>query len=172
MRKKIALAAVLVGTILGSSAPAVANAATPKLALSAGANVVIRNVNSGLALQPTGASTANGATIVQQPYNSTTAQIWTTSDNGSASQFRNLHSQMNIGINGASTSPGATAIQATPSAATNQYWYPKFYSTGIYTLVNVKSGLCLGINGASKSAGAAAMQFACDGKVNQQWRIG
>lgn len=171
MRKKNALAAVLIGALSALVVPSIANAATTVLP---NGTYYIRNVNSKLFMQPTGNSTANGAVIVQQgaPSGSvTTAQLWGTSNNGTANQFKNVHSGRNLGIDGASTTAGANAIQATPSAATNQYWYPTKVSGSIYTLKNAKSTLCLGVDGASTGAGASVKQFACDGKANQQWTI-
>ncbi|MFE3830958.1 RICIN domain-containing protein [Streptomyces sp. NPDC059092] len=135
----------------------------------AAAQYGIRNLKSEKFLQPSGGSTANGAKIVQQPFNaSSLTQLWTRVPDGSYLSFEN-YSGKNLGIDGASTAAGAAAIQANPSSDVNQDWVQIARNDSVFELKNRKSGLCLGISGASTANGAQAAQFACDGSANQGW---
>ena len=135
---------------------------------------VLKNLKSGKVLTAT--SSANGATVVQQPkadLPSNDLQYWFEVLDDPYWSFQNFQAGRNLGINGASTASGAVAIIANGSSDTNQDWTKdsSAYSGNYFALKNRKSGLCLGISGASTANGAQAAQFPCDGSANQGWEL-
>ncbi|WP_406003190.1 RICIN domain-containing protein [Streptomyces sp. NBC_00829] len=186
-RTKNAVATVLAGAMIAVAGPAVAHAQSQQsepwnepVSLSTAlrakaATIGIGNLKSGKFLQPTGASTANGAKIVQQTGNQNLpAQNWTPVNDSPYTSFENAGSGRNLGIDHASTAAGAAAIQANGSGDANQDWLlvpVAGYPDGYFAMKNRKSGLCLGISGASTANGAQAAQFRCDGSTNQGWSL-
>ncbi|MDX2544976.1 RICIN domain-containing protein [Streptomyces sp. WI04-05B] len=182
MRKrqtKSVFAAALAGALMAAASPAIAHAQSPQNSdpkplpssiLKAPVSAPLYNYKSGKVLQPSGGSTANGATIVQQPATGSSAQTWTLYYDNPYWSYENNHSGKNLGINGASTSAGAVAIQANPAGDHNQDWdvYASVFADA-FVMQNRKSGLCLGISGASTANGAQAAQFPCDNTQNQAW---
>ncbi|WP_406350986.1 RICIN domain-containing protein [Streptomyces sp. NBC_01635] len=189
-RTRNTVAAVLTGALIAVASPAIAHAQSPKsddvplpvasiLAVGDG-KYGVQNYKSKKFLQPAGASTANGAKIVQQSESLSgsdysAVQNWNAfNSGGDLTSFENSLSHKNLGIDGASTAVGAAAIQANPAGDANQDWQfitKSSYPSGWYALKNSKSKLCLGISGASTANGAQAAQFTCDDSDNQLWRI-
>ncbi|MCW7541175.1 RICIN domain-containing protein [Aquabacterium sp. A7-Y] len=180
----------IAGAFLAAAAMAVVSAATAHAQASPtdGASILragdgkygFMNLKSGKVLQPKGASTANGARIVQQPMvlsrgDLVNYQNWAAYNAGSNYfSFRNVKSGKALGVDRASTASGAELIQATADTNNNQDWkfqtHPN-YPSGVYSIKNRKSGLCIGISGASTASGAQAAQFRCDGRTNQGWKV-
>ncbi len=82
------------------------------------------NINSGDALDVNGASTANGAGIIQWPQNGGNNQQWIITDNGGGYyKITNRNSTEALDVNGASTTAGAGIIQWPWSGGgNNQQW--------------------------------------------------
>ncbi|MEV8597287.1 RICIN domain-containing protein [Streptomyces sp. NPDC052012] len=165
-------AAILAVALLAVASPAVAGTPSPQNSepsspLLAGA-ARLQNLKSGKYLQAV--STANGAAVVQQPYEGTGLQTWETWTFDGYFTFENFSAGRNLGIDGASTASGAGAIIANGSSDLNQDWDREFLNGDYFRLINRKSGKCLGISGASTANGARAAQFPCDGSANQSWR--
>jgi hypothetical protein len=129
----------------------------------------ITNVKSGLVLGVLGASTSEGANVVQWSAGTSPDQVWnlTLLANG-AYQITDLNSGMVLGVPGASTSTGATLVQWPSDGGPDQEW--QFTQNGSnWTITNVNSGLQLDIQGGSTAAGAQAFQWPSDGATSQQW---
>jgi hypothetical protein len=129
------------------------------------------NVNSGLALDVNGASTANGAGIIQWPQNGGNNQQWTITVNGSYYKITNRNSGLALDVNGASKASGAGIIQWPWNGGNNQQWSLTSVSTAIYKVTNLNSGYLLDVTGASTANGAAIIQYPSNGGTNQQWTI-
>lgn len=129
------------------------------------------NVNSGLALDVNGASTANGASIIQWPQNGGNNQQWIITANGSYYKITNRNSGLALDVNGASTASGASIIQWPWNGANNQQWQLTSTSTGIYKVTNRNSGYVMDVNGASTANGATIIQWPWNSGNNQQWTI-
>lgn len=130
------------------------------------------NLNSGLALDVNGASTANGAGIIQWPQNAGNNQQWTITDNGGGYyKITNRNSGQVLDVSGASTANGASVIQWPGNGANNQQWQLTSTATSTYKATNRNSGQVLDVNGASTANGATIIQWPWNGGNNQQWQV-
>jgi len=130
------------------------------------------NINSSEALDVNGASTANGAAIIQWPQNGGNNQQWVISDNGSGYyKITNRNSGEALDVNGAATTVGAGIIQWPWNGGNNQQWQLTSLSTGIYKVANRNSGLVLDVNSASTANGAGIIQWTWSSAANQEWQI-
>ncbi|MFD2116701.1 RICIN domain-containing protein [Paenibacillus yanchengensis] len=89
--------------------------------------VNIRNAESGLLLDVNGASTADGAKIIQWPDNGGLNQQWsivpTGTDRGHSSYIINRGSGKYLDMSNYSTSNGGQAIQWSFNGGSNQRWF-------------------------------------------------
>lgn len=115
-----------------------------------------------------GASTANGAAVIQWGCNGQGEQSWNFVA-GSASDQYTLHNSNSgkcLAIGASSTVAGAEAIQWTCDGNSDQVWT---YDS-LNRLKNLNSGLCLAIGGSSTTAGVQAIQWSCSTtNADQQW---
>jgi len=132
---------------------------------------LIQNLNSGLVLGVAGASTSEGANIVQWYSNGSPDQKWTLRPVGNgAYTITDVNSGMVIGVAGASLNPGVPLIQWALNGSTDQEW--RFAWNGAYWIItDVNSGLQMDIQGASRSTGAQAFQWTANGGGSQQWAL-
>ncbi len=134
----------------------------------------LQNEQSGMALNVSGGSTANGAAIIQWPWGSGSANAeWTFSTSGTQSgydQIVNVNSGKDAVVQGASTSQGALIIQYSFGSAGNDQWQPQQNSDGSYTFVNLHSGYVLEDPGNSTSQGTQMDQWSSNGGANQKWK--
>jgi large repetitive protein len=131
----------------------------------------IQNVNSGLYLGVQGASTSNGADIVQWTPDGSYDQYWTLIQlkNG-AYQIFDVNSALFVGVLGASTNAGASVVQWQADTSTDQQW--QFTPVGSNWLItNVKSGLQMAIEGNSTSAGGQVIQWPANGTASQLFTL-
>ncbi|MDE3100593.1 MAG: RICIN domain-containing protein, partial [Verrucomicrobiota bacterium] len=130
------------------------------------------NANSGLAVNVSGASTVNGAAIIQWPYDANADSIWTfvATDSGYY-QIVNANSGRDIVVQSASTSSGANIIQWSFGSAQNDQWKPVQNSDGSYTFHNRKSGLALEVPGDSTAQGVQLDQWTDNGGANQKFTV-
>lgn len=138
-----------------------------------GAYYRLLNLNSGQALDVNGASTVNGAGIIQWPQNGGNNQQWIIADDGGGySKITNRNSGDALDVNSGSAASGAGIIQWPWNGGNNQQWQLTAVSPGIYKVINRNSGLALDVTGASTVNGAAIIQYPwSSGATNQQWQI-
>jgi sugar lactone lactonase YvrE len=131
----------------------------------------VQNVNSGMVLGVAGASTTEGANIVQWPINGSPDQIWKLSQlaNG-AYVFTDVNSGLVIGVSNASLNQGAVLVQWTLNGSPDQDWY-LIQNGAFWSIQDVNSGLNLDISGGSTAAGADAFQWPADGGQSQLWSL-
>lgn len=147
-----------------------ADSATPQPLDSA--NYRILSVNSGMALDVTNGSTANGAFLQQWPFWNGPMQLWHLNDAGGGTfSIANVNSGKVADVAGVSTAPNAAIIQWDNWNGPGQRWRPVQQADGTFQLVSLNTGMCLDVVGISKTAGARLQQFTCWGSPNQAWKI-
>ncbi len=129
------------------------------------------NVNSGLVLDVSAASTAAGGLIVQSTNSGATSQQWQLVSAGSGYyNLVNRNSGLVLEVPALSTTAGTQLDQRSSNGGANQQW--QFVSTnGNYTVVNKNSGLLMDVNGGSTASGAEVIQWTSTGGTNQQWQL-
>jgi hypothetical protein len=135
-------------------------------------NYELKCVASGLSLNVSGGSTANGAAIIQWPYQGANNSLFTfiPTDSGYY-QINSVNSGSDVVVQGASTSNGALIIQWTFGSAQNDQWQPQQNSDGTYTFVNRHSGKVLEDPGSNMSQGTQMDQWSSGGGANQKWNL-
>ncbi|MFC5666019.1 RICIN domain-containing protein [Kitasatospora misakiensis] len=136
----------------------------------------LRNAASSMLLDVSGASTANGAGVVQWPATGGANQKWTLSrvaDN--IYTLTSVNSGLCLEVPGHSTGTGVQLQQWTCNGGVNQQWALDLTGslTGSkYALANVGSGLILGTGG-STTQGAAVRQENSDraSAASQNWTL-
>ncbi|MFD8600350.1 RICIN domain-containing protein [Kitasatospora sp. NPDC059646] len=149
-----------------------ANLAVTPLAGPATTGLV--NANSAMCLDVTGASTADGAQVVQWTCGGRPNQQWQLVPVAvDTYQVVSVNSGKCLDVTGASTADGAQVVQWTcGSDKSNQQWRTVAVAgSSAHQLVSVNSGKCLDVTGNSRTAGALVVQWTCGGsdKLNQQW---
>jgi sugar lactone lactonase YvrE len=131
----------------------------------------VQNVNSGMVLGVAGASTAEGANIVQWLVNGSTDQKWNIRElpNG-AYVFTDANSGLVIGVWGASLNYGAPLIQWSGNNSPDQHWY-LIQNGAFWNIKDVNSGLYMDISGGSTAQGADAFQWPANGGQSQLWTL-
>lgn len=133
----------------------------------------IINVNSGLAMEVNGWSTANGAAVDQWTYGNFQAnQRWnlTYLSNG-LYQLTNVNSGKVLDVTGKSTSMGAKMQQWSNLNGSNQQYIVRQTSDGYYWIVNSNSGFAVEVPGFSKTNGTVLDQWGLNGGSNQKWKF-
>ncbi len=135
-------------------------------------NYELRNNASLLSLNVSGASTANGAAIIQWPYQGANNSLFyfTATDSGYY-QIVNVNSGKDVVVQGASTANGALIIQYQFGSSQNDQWQPQQNGDGTYTFVNRRSGLVLEDPGSNGSQGTQMDQWSGNGGQNQHWKL-
>ena len=136
------------------------------------------NAQSNMALTVSGASTSNGAAIVQEPYTGASSQLWTlTPTSGGYYHIKNVGSGLALNVSGnatASFQEGAATIQwpAQPMGGEdNDEWMPVLNSNGTYTFYNLNSEQVLDNFGASTTAGNKFDQWVANGTAGQNFTL-
>jgi len=132
------------------------------------------NWNSGKALDVSGASTANGASVIQWTYGGAANQKWSLTSQGNNGGYYSLlaaHSGEALDVSGGSTADGASVIQWPWGGGSNQIWQVVPTFDGTYKLVNKNSGKVLDVSGGSIANGAPVIQWSWNGGNNQRWQI-
>ena len=129
------------------------------------------NLNSGLALDATGAQTTNGTQLEQWTYNGGNNQRWTVTSLGSSLyEILGVQSGKCVDVNGGGTANGTKVQLWTYGGGSNQKYYFNSTGGGYYEISpSHATGSCLDVNGASKSAGAIVDLWQWNGGGNQQW---
>ena len=128
------------------------------------------NVNSGLALDVPGWSTANGVQIDQWANSGGNNQKWQLTNLGNnVVELVNVNSGKALEVTGGSTANGATVDQWTYGGGANQQWTVISVGSGAYELSNKNSGQALDVSGASTANGGLLIQWPYSGGANQKW---
>jgi hypothetical protein len=132
----------------------------------------IVSVNSAKNVDVYGASTADGAQVIQWPDNGGANQQWRF-EGVSQNVFRivSVNSGKVLDVYGGSTADGAPVIQWPWNGGLNQQWRFEAVGPGAYRIVSVKSAKVLDVYGRSTADGAPLIQWPWNGGANQQWRI-
>ena len=126
--------------------------------------------HSGLSVGIAGASTADGASVVQWWANSSPDQQWRLQATGDGFyQVLNEASGRCLDVAGLSTADGAIVQQHGCWSGSNQQWSLGLEGSS-FTLSARHSGKCLEVADASHSPGAALQQRTCSGSINQRFR--
>lgn len=131
----------------------------------------IQSVSSGQVLDVYGASTSNGAAIVQWPYTGARNQLWNfiPTSNGYY-QIKSAHSGLDLNVAGASTGNGALIVQWPFGSQGNDQWFPVRNSDGTYTFYNRNSALVLDNPGGTRQS-AQFNQWGASGWANQRFNV-
>lgn len=161
------LASLAAVSAVALSAP---HAAAATIDTSAFYQVVARH--SGKALDIAGASTANGAGLVQQAVSSGQSQQFQFVDSGGGFyRLRARHSGKVVDVSGRSTADGANVVQWTDNGGTNQQWSVVDTESGYVQLINRNSGKALDVWQASAADGARVSQYTDNNGNNQQFQL-
>ncbi|GAB2868366.1 non-reducing end alpha-L-arabinofuranosidase family hydrolase [Lentzea nigeriaca] len=162
-----AAATAIVGGLL-TVVPTTASAAT----VDTSAWYVLVNRNSGKALDVNGASTADGAKLVQWSRSNANNQQFQFVDAGSGYyKLRARHSGKLADVLGASTADGAAIVQWTDNGGTNQQFRLADSDSGYVRLLNRNSGKAVEVQGGSTADGASVVQWSDWNGSNQQWQL-
>ncbi|MFF2775549.1 RICIN domain-containing protein [Streptomyces sp. NPDC058052] len=134
----------------------------------------VTNLHSGLCLEISGESKANGARATQWGCNDKVHQSWHFDQEFPAGLWRlvNNNSGKCLEIADWRQDDGAPARQWDCTGGDNQLWYAIDYDddgTSAEALVNVHSGKCLELGGWSTAWGAGVSQWGCHRGGNQLW---
>ncbi|MEU2423478.1 RICIN domain-containing protein [Streptomyces sp. NPDC007851] len=132
----------------------------------------ITNRNSGLALDTSGAGTAQGTAAVQAAATTGTDQNWTLVAAGNGLyKIQQQASGLLLGISGMSTAAGGTALIWGDNGTADHLWQLVPSGDGYYKIANYNSGLLLGVNNMSTSAGAQVLQWDDNGTADHLWKL-
>ena len=134
--------------------------------------------HSGKALNVSGASTADGANVIQWPYSddSNRNDEWQIISVGNGYvRIMNRKSGKALNVSGASTADGAQVIQwtYTSSSPSNDEWEISGVDSGYYKIINRNSGKALNVEGVSTADGANVIQwtYSNNSNENDEWQI-
>jgi alpha-galactosidase len=144
---------------------------TPSGGGGSGSYYKILNRNSGLALDISGASTANGGMAIQWPYSGGANQQWQEVSVNGGYKLVNRNSGLLLDDPGGSKTNATQLDQWNDTNGSNQWWNLVSAGNGYYYIVNQSSGLYADVNGDSTANGATVIQWPSDGGTNQQWQI-
>ncbi|RPE46183.1 ricin-type beta-trefoil lectin protein [Streptomyces sp. Ag109_O5-1] len=132
----------------------------------------ITNKNSGLALDTSGAGTAQGTAVVQATSTTGTDQNWTLVAAGNGLyKIQQQASGLLLGITSMSTSDGGTALIWGDNGTADHLWQLVPSGDGYYKIANYNSGLLLGVNSMSTSSGAQVLQWDDNGTADHLWKL-
>ncbi len=147
----------------------------PPPALNLSGTWQIQNVNSGLAMNVYGGSTANNAAIVQYPFSSgqNNAKWQFVPTGGGYYHIVNVNSQLAVNVTGGSAQKGAAIIQYTPQGTNpgNDQWYPVLNPDGSYSFYNQNSYQALEVPAFSTTSGTQLTQYFGNFGTNQEWKL-
>ncbi|MFE0427677.1 RICIN domain-containing protein [Streptomyces sp. NPDC058953] len=178
LRARVVTVASAVALTLGMSGTATAGAPAPppRAEGAAAAEVTVQQVTLRLSSDPgqvanvKGASTANGAEVIQWPWSGAANERWEPepADFGYF-RFKSVNSGLCLNIEGASNDNGARAIQWTCGTDHNEQWQLVPKGRG-YQIVARHSGKCLNVaGGVGQGNGLIQWPCAADGADNDVW---
>ncbi len=138
--------------------------------LIANGTYTIKNKNSGMAIDVTGASKSEGTYIDQWPSTGNTNQQWTLTNLGNNYvSLINVNSGLALEVYGASDTEGAKIDQWPYDSGKNQIWHVVSEGGGYYELINENSGQALEVPNNSTTEGTDLDQWDINGGANQLW---
>ena len=161
------------GLVLGALATSAMGAAPAFAQFSGYYRVIARH--SGKAAVVSGASTADGAGVIQAPYTSSAPanDEWSV-ETVTTGYYRVMarHSGKAMVVQSASTASSALVIQWTyGGSATNDEWQINNLGTGYYSFINRNSGKALDVKAGSTADGAVFQQSTYSGVNQQQFQL-
>ncbi|PZD97172.1 beta-xylosidase [Paenibacillus sambharensis] len=129
----------------------------------------IENVESGLTLEVSQQSTANGANVDIWSYWGGANQKWRIEQVGNYYQIVNMNSGRALDVSGSSTADHGNVIQYDYWGGNNQQWSLVEAGGGAFRIVNRNSGRALDATGTTN--GSNVIQYSYWGGANQKWRI-
>ena len=117
------------------------------------------NLNSGKCIDVAGASTANGAQVLQWTCHGGNNQQLRVLPRGGYHEIRFVHSDKCLDVYGLSTEDGGIIVQWACNGGTNQLWIAVFSNGTTERIQNVNSGRCIDVDGQSLSDGAIIHQW-------------
>lgn len=130
----------------------------------------IVNRASGLVMDVTGQSTANGARIEQYPSSGGSNQLWNVHNLGyGLYQITSVGSGKSLDITGQSIAYGASVEQWDYWGGGNQQFIITATDCGSYEIMSVNSELPIEVPGSSSEPGTDLDQWGSNGGPNQQW---
>ncbi len=126
------------------------------------------SANSAKVLDVAGASTSDGARLIQWKDNGGVNQLFRLDALSGTPYVAIASTQTNqvLDVAGASTADGAPVIVWPQNGGDNQVWAPIF-SGKVVVFINVHSGKVLDVAGASQADGAPIIQWTWNGGANQ-----
>lgn len=135
----------------------------------------IQNVASGLALNVSGASTENGAAIIQYPFSSgATNALWAfVPTSGGYYQIKNVNSGEVANVTGASGINGASIVQWPGNGMLpgNDQWLPVQNPNGTYSFFNLNSLQALDVPNGSTASGTQLDQWFGNSTAAQEFNL-
>ena len=126
--------------------------------------------HSNMALDVAGASSADGANVLQWDYRGGRNQHFNVERLGNGYYtIHAVHSGKSLDVFEFSTQPGGEIRQWSATGNYNQQWQIRASGSGYYTVVSRHSGMALDVWGGNKTAGTDVRQWPVAGGDNQQW---
>lgn len=130
----------------------------------------IVSVNSGKVMDVAGASTADGAAIVQYFYWGGANQLWTVETvAGNTVVVKSVYSGKALSVAQGSQENGAAIVQLPYNATASQQWLTETLGDGAIALRSVATAKAIDVPWASTDDGVALVQYDYWGGNNQQW---
>jgi hypothetical protein len=168
--------AALAGLGLAATSTAAAAAKPQPVAAFAGVFNPIKNVGTGLCLQPQGGGGGEVVIVQERCVPNSLTQNWQWRQvNGSVYQMINQLSGLCVYMNGpvAARSP---LIQAGCTTVSNEKWKPSGTPPDVVSIQsyagNRNTNLCVEAENASTAAGARTWIQTCNGSLAQRWIVG
>jgi hypothetical protein len=128
--------------------------------------------HSGKGLGVSGASTAEGAAVLQSTAGGSAAEWELISLGSGYYRVMNRNSGKALAVQGASTASGTPVVQYTyAGAATNDEWQVTDLGTGYHRFLNRNSGKAMDVKAGSTADGAVVQQSTPSGVNQQQYQI-
>jgi hypothetical protein len=128
--------------------------------------------NSGKALDVAGASTENGANVLQWTNGYSSNQKWVVTDLGNNEwSIVSANSGKSLDVEGGSNDNGANILQWDWHGGNNQRWYIESSKDGFYYIKSVQYGKHIDIQDGSADNGANVLLWEYTGGDNQRFRF-
>lgn len=132
----------------------------------------LQNRHSGLYLDVSGPSTADGANVIQWTGTSGTNQQFEFSHLGGGTyRLTPVHSGKSLDIDAISTADGAHVIQWSYVGGGNQQFIAVSTGDGFYKLIAKHSNKIVEVAGFSTTAGGQVQQWTDNGQASGQWKL-
>jgi len=135
-------------------------------------NFQLVNAKSGKALEVEGASSADGASVIQSPASTATNQQWGLKYDGAGYfNLSNVGSSKMLDVPDESTADGVKLEQWKSTGGDNQAWLLIDLGGGLFQIRNKHSNKFVGVVGGATADGAAIEQRAASSGDEQRWKL-